>query len=193
MELQSIELSQDHHPILFQDKNLGKNNYLHVTTMNPAKVLMDSDWIPRQVVTINTRKEERKGYQKHRVRFFNPKLPQVNGSHVEILLTNSYDAQSSFVLQLGVFRFVCSNGIVVGDTYNKESIRHVGYSDQKVYDSISRLLPQTETILSAVDRFSSTVLSNREKNIFGQSILEMRLGEEENGWIIDDEDRKSVV
>lgn len=185
MNLQSIELNQEAYPILFQDKNLGKQKYSHVTTMNPVKVLMDAGWLPRQVVSIKPRKEEKKGFQKHRVRFFNPNLPQVNGSVVELLLTNSYDATSSFVLQLGIFRMVCENGILVGDTFSQENVRHVGYSEQKVFDSICKLLPQTETILSAVDRFSSIELEEREKTIFGQSILDMRLSEEK-GWIVDD-------
>ena len=186
--MQSIELTKNDYPILFQDKNLGKqNHYSHVVTMNPVKVLMDAGWMPREVITLKPRKEKLKGFQRHRVRFFNPNLPQVNGSYVEILLTNAYDARSSFILQLGVFRLICANGMVVGDTFNRESVRHVGYADQKIYDAIQKLLPQTETILSAVDRYSSTILEENEQKIFGRSILEMRFGEEDKSWIVDDQ------
>lgn len=186
MELQPLVITKESHPLLFQNKNLGKErHYAHVTTMDAVKVLMDAGWIPRDVIALKPRIDKVKGFQKHRVRFYNPKLAQVNGSYVEILLTNSYDARSSFLLQLGVFRLICANGVVVGDTFSRESVRHVGYSDQKVFDAIQKLLPQTETILSAVDRFSSTQLEDKERKIFGKAILEMRF-EEDKGWQIDD-------
>ena len=147
---------------------------------------MEAGWLPREVITLKPRKEKYKGFQKHRVRFFNPKLSEVNGSFAEILLTNSYDAKSSFLLQLGVFRMICANGMVVGDTYNQEAVRHIGYSDQKVYDAIMRLLPQTDRILSAVDRFSTVDLSVKDQRRFGESILKARIADEEKGWIIDE-------
>lgn len=185
MNLQPIDLNPIDFPILFQDKNLGKTSYSHVTTINPIKVIVDAGWLPREVVQIKCRKSENLGFQKHRIRFYNPNLPSINGSHVEIILTNSYDTKSSFMIQLGIFRLVCANGLLVGDTYAKESIRHTGYSDQKIYDAISRFLPETDKILNSIDIFSRTILSPRQYSTLGKSIINMRL-ESENRWVVDD-------
>lgn len=185
MNLRPIELSKDTYPILFQENNLGKQHYKHVRTIDAAKVIMDAGWLPREVISMKPRLLSRIGFQKHRIRFFNPNLPTVNGSFVESLLTNSYDTKSTFIFQFGVFRMICSNGMVVGDTFAKESVRHLGYTDQKVHDAINKILPQTENILSSIDRFSSTQLTSTDQKHFGQSILEMRLDKKE-GWILDD-------
>lgn len=183
--LQEIDLND--YPILFQDANHGKDRYLHVQTINPCRVLQEAGWKPREVIQMNPRKEANKGFQKHRVRFFNENLPQVNKSHVELLLTNSYDAKTAFQIELGVFRTVCANGLVVGDTYGKESVRHLGYSDQKIYDSVEAIIPESEKIVTAIEDFSDIKLSQAEINVYGKAILDMRLDtENDDTWVVDD-------
>ncbi len=192
-QLQQIELNPETYPILFQDNNKGKENrYLHIKTIEPVNVLMESGWLPRQVVEIRPRKNENKGFNKHRVRFFNPNMPVVNGSHVELLLTNSYDCTTSFQLQLGVFRVVCANGLVTGESYATQAVRHLGYSNDIFYNAIKNITPQSERVIDQIDRFSGIKIDSAEKYLFGKSILEMRLDteSEENSeggkWILDD-------
>ena len=200
-QLTPIELSD--YPILLQDKNLGKeSHYLHVKTIEPANVLMESGWKPREVILTKPRKELNMGFQKHRVRFFHPDIPQINGSNVELLLTNSYDSRSSFQIEMGVFRLVCANGLVVGDTYAKERVRHVGYSDQKVFDAVNAVIGQSTHVLDTIDDLSSTTLSNSDIQNFGFAALKFRLKQENdiedensdgNKWVIDSNGVNSLL
>jgi len=68
------------------------------------------------------------GFQKHLLVFRHPSMQfkNVNDSIPEILLKNSYDGSSSFQLMLGIYRMVCSNGLIVGQTFNAIRVRHVG-------------------------------------------------------------------
>ncbi len=44
-------------------------------------------------------------------------MPQINGAEAnEIILLNSHDGTSGYQMLAGQFRFVCSNGLVCGDT-----------------------------------------------------------------------------
>lgn len=193
--MESINL-QDY-PILFQDKNLGKDgHYSHVKTINAANVLIEMGWQPREVVTVKPRKTENKGFEKHRIRFFNENLPQIKGSFPEILLSNSYNAKSSFLIQLGIFRVVCANGMVVGESFTKEFVRHVGYSEQKVFESVSKLAKSTDSILSKIERFSALVLNVAEQANFAKQAIKFRLNTENDravDWRIDSGSINSVL
>ena len=47
----------------------------------------------------------------------------------QIILTNSHDGFNSFKFMLGIFRLVCSNGLVVCDNQMVNmTIRHINYT-----------------------------------------------------------------
>lgn len=177
-ELPQIELNN--YPILFQQNKLSSltDRYQTVSTIDPINVLRELNWIPRQVIQLNPRKESKKGYQAHRVRLYNPSLPVVNGAFIELLLTNAYDGSKAFQLALGIFRMVCTNGLVAGDTYRTESVKHVGYTKDKIATSILSIAPQAEPIVKALDQWSHIDLSSDEQTAFATSALELRLDEE---------------
>lgn len=190
-QLNTIQL--DNYPILFNENSHEETSdrYQHIDTIEPIKVIQDFGWQPRQVISVKTRKQERQGFQKHRVRFFNPNLPVINDSFVELLLTNSHDGKSSFQLALGVFRLVCSNGLVVGDTFQSASVRHVGYTNEKIATAVSSILPETERAANNIGSFSGVTLSQPEQEAYARSVIEMRLDGEE--WLLDDSYTKRSV
>jgi hypothetical protein len=65
------------------------------------------------------------GYTKHLIRLRNPDLPSPSAEETpEIILINSHNGASSLRLMVGFFRFVCSNGLIVGSCTHDLSIRH---------------------------------------------------------------------
>src|SRR3546814_6865351 len=52
---------------------------------------------------------------------------QINGREAnEIILLNSHDGTSSYQMLAGMFRFVCQNGLVCGDTVADVRVPHKG-------------------------------------------------------------------
>ena len=45
---------------------------------------------------------------------------------LRIILVNSYDQSSALRLTVGAFRFICSNGMIIGERYSGFSHRHTG-------------------------------------------------------------------
>ena len=94
--------------------------YLHVNTETIIDDLAKLNWFP---VTAAQRKA-RKGntntiFSKHMISFQNPDI-QIKGADGDdafprIILTNSHDGFNSFQFAVGIFRLVCSNGLVVAD------------------------------------------------------------------------------
>ena len=55
----------------------------------------------------------------------------------QLLLTNSHDGGNAFTLSAGIFRLVCSNGLVIKtEDYGTSRLVHKGYS----FDSIQKLV-----------------------------------------------------
>lgn len=188
MTLNAIKLTEDKFPILFENKSSNKcsGRYGHIDTIKPVEVIRSMGWEPREVVVMRTIKEERKGFQKHRVRFFNPRLNEINGNHPELLLTNSHDGTTSFKIQLGIYRIVCSNGLLVGDTIKSASVKHIGYTDERIENAITYLNGNCDSLLNSVENFGSKQFEDMESKInYAKEAIKFRLSSDV--WNISDE------
>jgi hypothetical protein len=114
------------------------------------------------VITIKTRNIKRNGKQKHRMLFSNPELLSTNHSDgkLQLLVTNSYDGTSGIIFQLGFFRYVCSNGLVAGTSFETISVRHIGIGIQEKIDTaIVEIAAQAKKLNALIDKMKNTKLS----------------------------------
>ena len=54
---------------------------------------------------------------------------------LKLMLTNSHDGKNSFQFQAGLYRLICSNGLVIADEqFESVKMRHMGYSFEDLQD-----------------------------------------------------------
>jgi hypothetical protein len=130
-------------------------------------------------VALKTRKKERQGFQKHRAIFSSPELKATADGVPQLLLTNSHDGTSSVVLQLGFFRYVCSNGLIVGNNIIEPvRVRHSGNDfDERLIVAINHIVAQAHKLTESIDKMKSIVLSDSEILAFQREALQKRLGD----------------
>ena len=142
--------------ILSQENRFSgvSKRYTHVKTEDIIKAFTDKGYVIRDVQVSRTRKKEHEGFQKHLVRLTHPDftLKTVGDSKPEILVRNSYDGESSGRLYLGVYRLVCSNGLIVGKTFDEIRVRHSG-------DALTKFLEGAEKIRKQADSLNETIAS----------------------------------
>lgn len=97
-------------------------------------MLREEGWNPVNVQEAGTRKDERKGFQKHLIRFRHPELV-IGDEAIEAVLINSHDRSCAYQFLTGVFRFICSNGMIVGDTFERVSVRHVNFNPEEIIEA----------------------------------------------------------
>lgn len=117
------------------------------------------------------------GLGKHAMRFrsTDERFKLRSGDFLEIVVLNSHDGTTSFRLSLGIYRLVCSNGLVVGkDVIPPVCIRHVGYAASKVKTAIATLLAQVETIKQTVEKLQTRELTVEEYGAFINLALQAR-------------------
>jgi len=93
----------------------------------------------------------------------------------EIVIMNSHDGLSAFRLRAGLFRLVCSNGLVVSDgVFRAISIRHIRYSYASVKDAVVKFADSIPCIIDHVSRLKGVILSDPEKILFAAEIARLR-------------------
>jgi hypothetical protein len=125
--------------------------YGFISTRSLLDNLASEGFTPRSVQAARVIKPERQGYQKHIVRLRHESLMPKVGDHVpEIVLINSHDARSPLHMVLGIFRYICTNGLVTGEATFAHTFVHRDISLSAVNEAaitLARSVPQmTERI-----------------------------------------------
>lgn len=111
-------------------------------------------------------------FTKHMLRFRNSDVPMVDGIVPEIVLTNSHDGRNAFNLHAGLFRLVCSNGLVIADqTFEKVKIKHQWYNLQDVQQITDKVVTSIPKIMGCVDDFKNTQLTEAAKKDFAKKAI----------------------
>ena len=79
-------------------------------------------------------------YTKHMIRMRHAGQVTSRPEANEIILINSHDGASSYQMLAGMFRFVCCNGLVVGDVANDIRMPHKGNVQDEVIEGAFRVL-----------------------------------------------------
>lgn len=102
--------------------------YLYVPTIRPLEQLMDNGWGVYEVGQQRARAADRDPYTKHMLRLRKLddfKADAYKGEGIpEVILINAHDGTASYDLRAGFFRFICSNGLIVGNTLGGFKVRH---------------------------------------------------------------------
>jgi len=115
------------------------------------------------------------------VAFQNPDI-KITGSdgdeaYPRILLTNSHDGMQSFRFSVGIFRLVCSNGLVVADEkFNDFRIKHKGYTFDELRDVVSQAVKDLPNKVEVMNQMRNRILSEEEKQKLAIDALLIRAG-----------------
>jgi len=153
------------------------DKYVQTPTSRVVEDLMNLGWVVTKVQEVKSRKY--KGFQKHLVVFRNPDImiKGENGddSFPQILLTNSHDGKAAFNFRVGIFRLVCSNGLVISDAdFNNVSIRHTNYTFESLQTKINEIIAKLPGLVNKINVFKAKTLTEIEMNDFATKASQLR-------------------
>ena len=95
----------------------------------------------------------------------------------ELVLTNSHDAACAYIMRVGIFRRLCSNGLVVSDeTFEAIRFRHAGLKPEEVVNASYRILEHLPKVATLIDCFRNRKLTDQESLTFAERALLLRFG-----------------
>ena len=160
-ELRKTEdlLIEHYNKILGNKNNTGKSKYKHISTIDVVNRFRNKGWIIRTVDGSNT-------FANHVVRMVHPEM-SIDEDRLELVITNSYDGRSKLKVSLGIFRLVCSNGLVVGDIFYSISQKHIGPTvEQDLENKYERLIAEALKLMKGIQLLKSTKVDNIDPKVF---------------------------
>lgn len=172
-------------PIVFATEPTNKgvsDKYLHVNTETIIDDLAKLGWLP---VTAMQRKTKVKQdgstsiRSKHMVSFQNPDL-MIKGKNGDdafprIILTNSHDGFNSFQFRVGIYRLVCSNGLVVADEeFSAFKIKHKGYTFQELQGVVSQAVKDLPNKIEVLNKMQVRMLTPQEQRQLALDAMALR-------------------
>lgn len=171
-------------PLVFADQPTNPDvsgKYLFVNTETIIDDLAKLNWLPVQVAQRKGRKKEGTIFSKHMVAFQNPdiKITSKDGddAYPRILLTNSHDGMQAFKFSVGIFRLVCSNGLVVADEqFSDFKIKHKGYNFDELRDVVRQAVEDLPNRVQVMNNMKNRILTVEEKNKLALDAMLIRAG-----------------
>ena len=173
---------------------------------NTYTVIQDMEKLGWKVVRAAQRratKKSSKRFSYHMVALQNPDIKitkQVDGGEEivecfpQIILTNSHDGLSCFQFRVGLYRCICSNGLVISDAELSEfKIRHIYYSFENLRAVVGRILEALPSKVERMSQMSNVLLSEDQKLDFAKKALSIRKGVKEEELQADEETYKDLL
>ncbi|WP_050465745.1 DUF932 domain-containing protein [Herbaspirillum autotrophicum] len=152
------------------------DRYSHIPTATVLKELRNEGFQPFMVCQTRVRQDDRRDYTKHMIRLRHPS--QINGDEAnEIILLNSHDGSSSYQMLAGMFRFVCENGLVCGDTVADMRVSHKGNVAAQVIEGAYEVLHGFDRAQQSRDAMRAVTLNTGESEVFARAALALRYDE----------------
>lgn len=162
-------------PSIFADAphESRSRRYAYIPTATVLTELRKEGFQPFMVTQTRVRDEDRRDFTKHMVRLRH--ATQINAAEAnEIILLNSHDGTSSYQLLAGMFRFVCKNGLVCGDTVADVRVPHKGDVAGQVIEGAYEVLHGFDRALASRKSMQAVTLDDGESEVFARAALALK-------------------
>lgn len=151
--------------------------YAFIPTVEVLDGLRKEGFQPFEVRQTKCRDVGKREFTRHMVRLRHADTITARGETPEIVLLNSHDGTSSYQLLAGIFRMVCSNGLIAGDVCNDIRIRHTGNVIGDVIEGSYRVLENIKLVSDRIDQYRSVELGVDEQQAFARDVEQLRWGQ----------------
>lgn len=158
------------------------DRYAFIPTISAIEALRREGFFPVKAQQTRCRTPEGKDFARHVVRLRRgvdlDTRVKVGDSLPEIVLLNSHDGTSSFQLAAGVFRLVCSNGMIVADSQiGSIRVRHQGDIIEDVIEGSYRIIEQSEKVFDRIGEFQQLALTAPQQEKYAEAALTLKWDE----------------
>lgn len=94
-----------------------------------------------------------------------------------IIVSNSHDGFHSFKFMAGLYRLVCSNGLIIADAeFTAFSIRHINYDFEELQKIVAQSIDVTHKKVEVINAMRETKMTEEQKREFAKRAIAIRKG-----------------
>ena len=160
------------------------DKYSFIPTSRVVDILEDQGWdltFARQVKSRTWSDETAKHHLSFRHQGLSRDDLAVGDSVPQIELINAHNGLGTYRLLAGIFRFVCSNGMVVSEQdFASVTLRHIGFTEDQVIEASNSVIEGVSRLSDVVDEWQQLILTPDQKVEFATQAEEIRWGGDNN-------------
>lgn len=173
-------IEREKYPSIFAEgpSPLVSPKYQFIKTSDILESLSDIGWTPREMSEVRARKPHTLGFQKHLIRLTNPgwsPAREVGDEIPEIILTNSHNGKNSFSFRVGIYRMVCSNGLVIPtEELTNITVKHVGNMSSQIQEVVEKMTSTFPSIYTDIQKMKNKELNSSQISSFSREAIRTR-------------------
>ena len=170
--------------------------YLFLPTSRIIEDMKTLGWEVSQAKASKYRNQVNKEFGNHVIRFFHPDIYIKDSegnieAYVNVLVMNSHTGRGSFKFELGLFRKVCSNGLVVKDRdFGSFQLRHKGYTFEELQGTMQNAIDRLPDLIGRINVLSQKIMTPEQQFEFAQKAFQLRTSPEK---LLSQEDLKDML
>jgi len=156
------------------------NHYLYIPTIAVIETLREFGYIPTAAMQSKSLVAGQQAFTKHLLRLRKANhLGNREEDVPEIVLVNSHNGTSAYSIMAGIFRLVCSNGLIVGDVNTTLRVKHIGNIINEVLEATRTIAEEAEQTMRVVEEMKHIKLTWQDKVLLAKYALKARFGDEQ--------------
>jgi hypothetical protein len=152
--------------------------YAYIPTVKVVEALLAANFQIYEVAQTRPYKAENDPYVKHLLRFRYPMRKKEVGALVpELVLVNAHNGTAKYHLYAGLWRLICANGLMTGQTIASMVVAHRGadITTSNVLEGSYKIVhDEFPKVLTEQQAMSSTVLTLKKQRAFAEQALALR-------------------
>ena len=192
MVIKNEELLRQYAPAAFAEapeEGRVSGRYSFLPTTEIIEILQDEGWTAWMAQQVNARKWS-KSHAKHIIRLRHEEMDMASfgagDSFPEMLLINAHNGLGGYTLQGGIFRMICSIGMVISESdFGKIHIRHIGFEPQQVIKDSRELVMNATRLSDKVNTWKEIELTPRSRSDFFVDAAKIRFENPNEGVVRD--------
>jgi hypothetical protein len=131
----------------------------------------------------------------HIVEFFHPNITIKSGddteAYIKVVIMNNAMGVGKIRVEVGVFRLVCENGLVIKDAdFGSFRLKHRGYSFEDLQGMINGIVEQLPVAVNKINMFNTVELTKDQQESFATEAIKIRMG---NGKVVTVDEIEQVL
>lgn len=170
-------------PAAFTKTNhLMSAKYVHVPTVDVIDVMESNGFLVTQAAQDKPLRRDPKYVRHNIILTHEDAMKHPMEAAPQISLINSGNGRTKLSMRAGFYRFVCTNGLIVGRDFADFQVIHSGDFKAEIERGIQLISDQTNQAMSVIDRWINIELSKRKMTEFAEQALKIRFGDQASNY-----------
>lgn len=171
----TIEMVREQAPAAFTETKAShlSDRYKPIQTIKLIEPLLENGWSVSRASQAQYRVASKGPHGYHILALTRPEL-KFNEGQVECLLMNSHNGSKKFEIKIGIFRMVCSNGIITQTMgFDQVTAKHF-YDMALMIERSQQIIERAPKIIEKIEAWKALNLTDVQINDFEQYALQAR-------------------